>query len=109
MKRKKDKSLTGFIKDNCANYDRHYESCLFAESCKVFNGKRCAYFERRVLGPPGYPYRIPGYDYSRLFAEYAEVTKKEKLSNGDVDVVSHWNFVRGIVPNAGKDGGRKVT
>ena len=78
MKRKKDKSLFGFIKDNCASYDRYYQSCLFADSCKVFDGKRCAYFEKRVLGAPDYPYKIPGYDYSRLFAEYAEMTKTKR-------------------------------
>lgn len=70
--------LTRFLKDNCANYDRHYQSCLFDDSCRVFNSHRCGYFERRVLGPPDYKYKLPGYDYSKLFAQYAEQTGTQK-------------------------------
>jgi hypothetical protein len=33
----------------CANYDDYYGGCLFAETCKVQDGKRCEYFERAVL------------------------------------------------------------
>ena len=33
----------------CANYDQHYGGCLFGETCKVQEGKRCGYFERAVL------------------------------------------------------------
>ena len=32
----------------CANYDHHYDSCLFGD-CLVEQGKRCGYFERAVL------------------------------------------------------------
>lgn len=71
-------SLQAFVKDNCANYDKHYQSCLFADSCRVFDGQRCGYFERRVLGPPDYKYKLPGYDYSKLFAQYAEQTGAKK-------------------------------
>lgn len=77
MKRK-DKTLVGFLKDNCCNYDKHYQSCLFDDSCRVLNGERCGYFEKAVLGPPDYKYKIPGYDYAKLFAQYAEITKTKK-------------------------------
>ena len=78
---KKEKDLTRFIKDNCANWDNHYQSCLFADSCKVFDGQRCGYFEKAVLGPPDYKYKIAGYDYAKLFAQYAEQTgaRKQKV------------------------------
>jgi len=33
----------------CANLDRSYGGCLFAESCKVMDGFRCEYFEQAVL------------------------------------------------------------
>lgn len=74
MAKKKETKLIGFLKDNCANYDRHYQSCLFADSCKVFDGQRCGYFEKCVLGPPDYKYKLPGYDYAKLFAQYADQT-----------------------------------
>jgi len=78
MKKTKDSTITTFLKDNCANYDRYYQSCLFADSCKVFDGQRCGYFERYVLGPPDYKFKLPGYDYAKLFAQYAELTKTKK-------------------------------
>lgn len=69
-------SLTTFIKDQCANYMEHYDNCVLDdEPCDVLCGKQCGYFERYVRGPADYPYRIPGYDYAKLFAEYAEITK----------------------------------
>ena len=71
---KQTKGLTAFLRDECANYDKHREACLFADSCKVMSGQRCSYFERAVLGPPDYPYKLPGYDYAKLFAQYAEQT-----------------------------------
>jgi len=67
-------TLTRFLKDNCANFDKHYQKCLFADSCRVFDGQRCGYFERCVLGPPDYKYKLPGYDYAKLFGQYAEQT-----------------------------------
>lgn len=33
----------------CANFDYHYDCCLFREECLVQKGKRCEYFERAVL------------------------------------------------------------
>ena len=72
------KGLKVFLRDECANYDKHRETCLFAESCKVMSGQRCGYFERAVLGPPDYKYRLPGYDYQKLFAQYAEQTRTEQ-------------------------------
>ena len=72
------KGLTAFVRDECANYSKHDETCLFGESCKVMDGQRCDYFEKAVLGPPGYRYKLPGYDYAKLFAQYAEQTKAER-------------------------------
>ncbi len=78
MRKIKETTITRFLKDNCANYDKHYQKCLFAESCRVFDGQRCGYFERFILGPPDYKYKLPGYDYSKLFAQYADLTKTKK-------------------------------
>jgi len=75
---KQSKGLTVFIRDECANYSKHEESCLFGDSCKVMEGQRCDYFEKAVLGPPDYKYKLPGYDYGKLFAQHAEQTKTEK-------------------------------
>jgi hypothetical protein len=33
----------------CANYDYHYGGCLFADTCLIEQGKRCEYFEKKVL------------------------------------------------------------
>ena len=33
----------------CANFDYHYDCCLFRDECLVQMGKRCKYFERAVL------------------------------------------------------------
>ena len=33
----------------CANFDYHYNCCLFRDECLVQNGQRCEYFERAVL------------------------------------------------------------
>ena len=57
-KRKRTVGLTAFLKGSsnpddrmpgCSNYDHHYGGCLFADTCKVQEGQRCGYFERRVL------------------------------------------------------------
>ena len=74
----KGTTLMKFIKDECANFDKHYQECVSGGECKVLNGERCGYFEQRVLGTPDYPYRLPGYDYSKLFAQYAEQTGTQK-------------------------------
>jgi hypothetical protein len=72
------KGLREFIRDECANYDKHDETCLFGDSCKIMDGQRCDYFEKAVLGPPDYRLKLPDYDYQKLFAQYAEQTKAEK-------------------------------
>jgi len=74
----KQEILTRFIKDECANFDGHYQICISDKPCKILNGERCSYFERRVLGPPDYKFRLPGYDYAKLFAQYAEQTGAQK-------------------------------
>jgi hypothetical protein len=74
---KESKGLTVFVRDECASYDKHDEACAFGDSCKVLDGQRCDYFEKAVLGPPDYKYKLPGYDYGKLFAQYAEQTKTE--------------------------------
>ncbi|MCP4256141.1 MAG: hypothetical protein GY774_01280 [Planctomycetes bacterium] len=33
----------------CANFDYHYDCCLFRDECLVQKGLRCEYFERAVL------------------------------------------------------------
>ena len=72
----KNQTLTKFVKNECANYDK-YQRCIYGESCKVLSGKQCGYFEKAVLGPPNYRFRLPCYDYGKLFAQYAEQTKAE--------------------------------
>jgi len=69
--------LSGFVKDNCCNFDRHYQTCIDDAPCKVLSGKRCGYFEKCVLGPADYRYRLPDCDYGKLFAQYAEQTGTE--------------------------------
>jgi hypothetical protein len=67
-------SLIVFVKAECANYYDGYQLCLLDdEPCDVLEGKRCAYFEKSVLGPPGYPFKQPGYDYAKLFAQYEDI------------------------------------
>ena len=48
-----------FIKDECVNYDKHYRACLYHNTCEPFYGQRCGYFEKAVLGPPDYKFRLP--------------------------------------------------
>ena len=37
-------------------------------------GQRCGYFEKCLLGTRDYKYKLPGYDYAKLFAQYADQT-----------------------------------
>lgn len=74
---KNQTALTRFVKDECANFDKHYQTCLDDKPCKVLAGERCGYFEKTVLGPPDYKYKLPNYDYAKLFAQYAEQTGAE--------------------------------
>lgn len=69
--------LPKFVRDACSKFDRHYQTCMDDEPCKVLAGKRCGYFEQVVLCSPDYKYRLPNYDYAKLFGEYAETTKTE--------------------------------
>ena len=73
----KNQTLTKFVKTECANYDKHYQQCVYDEPCKVLSGKQCEYFEKAVLGPPDYKFRLPSYDYGKLFAQYAKQTGAE--------------------------------
>jgi hypothetical protein len=75
----KQKTLVRFVKDECANFIKHSQTCLAEKPCGVLSGKRCGYFEKRVLvlGSPDYKFRLPDYDYQKLFAQYAEVTNTE--------------------------------
>lgn len=75
--RKTEITLKKFVKRECANYDKHCQSCLFT-CCRIFDGKRCGYFEKCVLGPSDYKYRLPGYDYAKLFAQCAKQTGAQK-------------------------------
>jgi hypothetical protein len=93
---KKQAVLTRFIKNGCSNFNGHYQTCLDGRRCLVLNGERCGYFEKFVLGPPDYKYRLPGYDYQRLFAQYAECTgaQKQKVKVkrcGDCGTIIEWH------------------
>jgi hypothetical protein len=81
----KETTLTRFLKAECANYDRHYSICLRTDKpCEVLaDGARCGYFEKCVLGPPDYKFKLPGYDYAKLFAQYAEQTGAKKQTVKD--------------------------
>ncbi len=57
---KQSKGLTVFVRDECANYSKHDEACVFADSCKVMDGQRCDYFEKAVLGPPELQVQVAG-------------------------------------------------
>ena len=72
---KQSKNIKVFVRNECANYSKGDEACVYGGSCKVMDGHRCEYFEKAVLGPPDYKHRLPGYDYGKLFAQYAELTK----------------------------------
>lgn len=73
MKNKQQKTLTAFLQKECANWDYFYQICVLSDKpCLVMNGNRCGYFEKAVLGPPDYKYRLPDYDYIKLFAQYAD-------------------------------------
>jgi hypothetical protein len=72
----KDTTLINFMRDECASFSKHYESCIFSDSCKVLDGGQCGYFEHYVLGPSEYRHKLPGYDYPKLYAQYAESISK---------------------------------
>lgn len=70
----RETNLINFVKEWCANYGRHYQLCSDDAPCRVLNGERCGYFEKFVLCPPDYKYRLPKWDYQKLFAQYAQLT-----------------------------------
>ena len=74
MNKKQTATITNFVKNECANFITHYQECLDEEPCRVLCGERCGYFEQAVLGRPDYKYRLPNYDYAKLYAQYAELT-----------------------------------
>ena len=71
------KLIERFVRDECFNFVNDYKTCLDDKPCTVLVGQRCGFFEKAVLGPPDYKYRLPDYDYTKLFAEYAELTGVE--------------------------------
>jgi hypothetical protein len=72
MKKKVKTGLKGFVKDACANYDKDGK-CIFGNKCKVLNNEKCQYFEKSVLGPRDYKYRLANYDYEKLFEQYSSI------------------------------------
>lgn len=74
MKKTKETTLFRFVKDECSNYLTHYGCCMTDSPCLVLDGNRCGFFERNVLGPLDNKFRLPGYDYQKLFAQYADQT-----------------------------------
>lgn len=81
MKKKQETTLFRFVKDECANFNKHYGICMSDSECLVLEGKRCGFFERNVLGPADNKNRLEGYNYQKLFAEYAAQTgaKTQKI------------------------------
>jgi len=72
-------TLTRFVKNECSNFDNHYQTCIDDTPCKVLSSKPCGYFEHAVLGPPDYKFRLPNWDYQKLFAQYTEQTGKASV------------------------------
>lgn len=73
--------LISFVEE-CAYYDKDKPDkvCFGNIPCMVIDGHRCCYFERCVLGSPDdTKFRLPGYDYQKLFAQYAEIKKEESI------------------------------
>ena len=65
--------LQRFVRRECADYDESQGACIHDKACSVLAGEPCAHFERAVLGPPDYPYRVPGYNYHKIFSEYGKI------------------------------------
>ena len=76
MKKRASATLNSFVKGECANYDNYHKICVYGYACKVLKGERCAYFEKAVLGPPDYKFRSPGYDYDKIFEQYAQINTR---------------------------------
>lgn len=70
----KQGGLIVFVRKECANCEGETGRCLIRdEKCLVLSGKRCSYFEKVVLGKPNYPFRLPDYDYQKIFDDYSEI------------------------------------
>jgi hypothetical protein len=81
--------LIGSAKAECANWiDPHGRKgrCIGTDTsgdvqfnssgkCWLTEGRPCKYFERCVLGPADYKYRLPCYDYEQLFEQYAAINR----------------------------------
>lgn len=83
VKSRKAGNIKTFIKTNCCNYDGTHQWCLLNdEDCLVLNGKRCGHFERAVLCLDYTNLRLPGIDYEKLIAQYAELINDKKKPAG---------------------------
>jgi hypothetical protein len=65
--------LMMFVKNECANYYDEVGCVIRDVRCLLSEGNRCEYFEKSVLGKPDYPYRQKGYNFSKLFDQYAAI------------------------------------
>lgn len=90
-KRRRTVGLIAFLKGNtdtaadmpgCANYDHHYDGCLFADTCSVQEGKRCGYFERAVL-PTASDIGLKELVYS-LYEEQVGIADNGQLQRGQI-------------------------
>lgn len=72
-------SLYSFIRKHCANWEEKRE-CSYG-SCKVMDGKPCAYFERFVwaIGDPSYPYASDTVGYLKRLKEYKTINKSFRV------------------------------
>lgn len=99
MKKRASAALNSFVKGECANYDNSEKRCVFDYKCKILAGKRCAYFERAVLGPPDYKYRRSGYNYKKIFKQYSQIRKELRGELHKVNVNSCAICGEAIPPN----------
>ena len=78
IKRKKQGNLlTRFTKKECANCSSD-GLCYDYYDCKILDNKPCGYFEKSVLGPHDYKYRLLNYNYEKLFNLYSNINKAFK-------------------------------
>ena len=63
--------LRTFIRSECANFNG--QDCIFDRPCRALAGEACPYFEQTLLGPMDYRFRLPGYDYAKIFDQYAGI------------------------------------
>ena len=91
MAKRKTVGLIAFLKGTsnpadrmpgCANYDGHYGGCLYADTCSVQDGQRCAYFERAVL-PTAADIGLKELVYS-LYQKHVGIEQDCELETGDI-------------------------